>query len=101
LLTLTSKRIGETFSLSLEGELALETVDQFATFTAAVDPDVRKAVIDCTGLTFLDSTGTNALLQIVLQWKRAGREVHVCHLSEDLHEMLDILGFFELLGESA
>lgn len=87
----------DVFRITPEGDLAMETVDQFNDVVGHSSPATRRIELDCRSLAFVDSTGVNALLQAVLQWRKAQFEVRVTNLSEEIREMLEILGFFEVL----
>lgn len=84
--------------LRLVGELAIESVEAFEASTRALEPGELKVVLDCQELLFIDSTGTNALLMTALRWRREGRMVAIVNLNEEIQEMLDLLGFFEVLA---
>lgn len=98
MLSLRHTQSGSIFTLAIAGELALETVDDLPPAVAARSPETTRVVLDCSQLVFADSTGVNALLQVSLGLKRLAIAVDVVHLNSDLKEMLDILGFFEVLG---
>jgi len=97
MLSLRHTQSGNVFTLAIAGELALETVDGLQRALTARSPDTNRVILDCEKLLFADSTGVNALLQAALALKRFTIRVDVVHLSDDLKEMLDILGFFEVL----
>lgn len=99
MLNVKSTGTDECVTYGITGELALESVDVFTKATALTLPGTRRVVLDCEGLTFVDSTGVNALLKAVLAWKRGQIEVEIHSLGEDLREMLEVLGFFEVLRE--
>lgn len=88
-----------TFGIS--GELALESVDLFTAATTITLPGTRCIILDCEELTFIDSTGVNALLRAALSWKQSRLQVEILSLHEDIREMLDVLGFFEALDQPA
>jgi anti-anti-sigma factor len=95
------KRADGVLMVSIEGELALESADDFVDACSKLPPGTFRVVFDCAALTFLDSTGANALLQVALRWMESGVEVHLENLAGDLREMLDVLGFFDLLSPQA
>jgi anti-anti-sigma factor len=100
MLNVTREQLGDGCRLHIEGELALETVDQLSRAVEQIG-DRSPLYLDCRGLSFIDSTGVNALLQAALRWVQRGLEVHVENLSQELYEMLEMLGFFEVLGQYA
>jgi len=99
MLKLTAQHQGDLLSLGMEGELALESVEEFLAAVSQYTPQVQRLQLDCRGLVFVDSTGMNALLQVVLRWRRAQVQIQVVNLADDLHDMLDILGFFDVLAQ--
>jgi anti-anti-sigma factor len=99
MLTITVERVDDRAVLRLDGDLALETVDQLVDTVRQLTPLPGSVEVDCLGLRFVDSTGVNALLQAVLGWKQKGASVSLVRLGEEIREMLDLLGFFEVLEE--
>lgn len=99
MLTLTSTQDDAVLTLNVSGELALETGESFGRAIQQLPSDIRSVRVNCEELTFIDSTGVNALLQAALRWHKAGVDVHVERLSEELRDMLTVLGFFEVLDE--
>lgn len=87
-----------TLRIVLRGELAMDTVEALLAFSdSTVSPTVDHAVFECSGLSFIDSTGVSALLQAALRLREAGVDTRVDNLDEEIREMLDIMGFFEIL----
>lgn len=99
MLIITAERLDNRAVLRFDGDLALETVDQLTDVVGQLTPLPRFVEIDCLALRFVDSTGVNTLLQVVLGWKQQGASVSLVRLGEEIHEMLDLLGFFEVLEE--
>lgn len=99
MLEVTGVQKNDIFTVSIHGELALESIRQFTAATGKIPPGIQRVEVDCQALTFVDSTGLNALLQTVLRWQGMNLHVDVVNLAEDLREMLDILGFFDVLAE--
>ncbi|MFZ5826411.1 MAG: STAS domain-containing protein [Bacillota bacterium] len=85
--------------LRIQGELAAETVERFEA-AAGAPPSGGRLVVDCQGLSFIDSTGTNALLLALLRWRRDGRSVELTNLADEIYEMFEWLGVFEALDAS-
>lgn len=99
MLKLTCRDAGERVTIAVDGELAIETVDAFESGTAQLSAPGRPVDLDCSALSFVDSTGVNALLKVALRWRNAGIVFTISNLSSDLKEMLGVLGFFEVVGE--
>lgn len=99
MLIIMTERLDDRAVLRIDGDLALETVDQLVATVRQLTPLPRFVEVDCLGLRFVDSTGVNALLQAVLGWKQKGASVSVVQMGAEIREMLDLLGFFEVLAE--
>jgi len=100
MLGISHTQCGDQFTVALNGELALDTVEAFHDVMDRRAPQTEQVVFDCAGLFFADSTGVNALLQAALRLKRRGVAAEVVNLNDDLREMLDVTGFFEVLGSA-
>lgn len=98
MLRVTAAANEPVLSLVLQGELALETVPELEAAIAAIPEMPGQVEIDCSDLTFIDSTGVSALLQVGLHFRHNGSGVRFGNLRPDLHEMLDMMGFFDILG---
>jgi anti-sigma B factor antagonist len=55
-------------------------------------------VVDCAELSFLDSSGVDALLRIGRMLRDERRRLHLVHLSDTPRRVVDILGLGETLG---
>jgi len=97
LLRVTAAAHEPALSLVLAGELALETVPELEAALAAIPARPTQVEIDCSDLTFIDSTGVSALLQAGLHFRQNGSGVRFGNLRPELREMLDVMGFFEIL----
>jgi|GEM_PF-2172917 len=101
MLNLCCIEAADRLTIQVNGELAIETVEQFETATAGRAAIGRSIELDCRCLSFIDSTGVSALMKAVLGWQSAGLSVTISNLSNDLNEMLGVLGFFEVIGGPA
>ncbi|HYG57212.1 MAG TPA: STAS domain-containing protein [Symbiobacteriaceae bacterium] len=90
---------GDLLTIKIEGELALETTGQFQAMTQHIRPEVRRVELDCRALSFIDSTGVNALLKVVLQLMQTHEKVDITNMADELEEMLSVMGFFEVLAD--
>lgn len=98
MLSVTTDLDRATLHLTLRGELAMDTVEAFLAATReAAASTVHEAIFDCNGLTFIDSTGVSALLQAGLRLRQAGIGIRVENLDEEIKDMLEVMGFFEIL----
>jgi len=74
-----TERSGTTVSLQLFGELDLATAPRLETEIASVcaGGDVHRVIFDLRNLTFLDSTGLNAIIRLDKAARDEGFEVAV------------------------
>jgi len=85
--------------LRVAGELDLSTVPEFKTFYEKHKPINGLIVFDLAGLEFVDSTGVGSLLAIWKDLNQNQQPFSVCNLSEDVYEVLDVMGVPAFLGE--
>jgi len=57
-------------------------------------------VVDCTEMTFIDSTGVHVLLEIEMALKALGRTMLVANIQPAPLRVLEILGLTSLLRDS-
>lgn len=93
-------QIGDETEVRIRGELAIETLDHLGSLAEAMSNGTKRVVLNLAELSFVDSTGVNALLQSVLLFQSWGLPVRIENLRADLAEMLEVLGFFEVLEEN-
>jgi len=81
--------------LRLNGKLSLETVHSFVT---QLRPDPTPAmVLDMSGVTFLDSAGVGALVQLFVHRKSAGRKFALVALTPQGVAVMQVSGLVKLL----
>ncbi|MCU1497688.1 MAG: spoIIAA [Acidimicrobiales bacterium] len=85
----------------LVGEVDMETSVMLARVVSeAIDTGAPKILLDCEGLTYLDSTGIGVLVQAWNQMKdRATMPVVVSNLQPAIRRVLDVCGVSELVVE--
>ncbi|MFJ4717349.1 STAS domain-containing protein [Streptomyces sp. NPDC088785] len=100
LLLITSSRTGDVLTLYVSGHLDYDTSDDFTRKTAvelARHPDVRKVVVDCVGLTGVDSMGLSTLLGLRRRTDTAGAALVLARRPLRLNRMLEITGTLDHL----
>jgi anti-anti-sigma factor len=85
--------------LKVAGELDLSTVPEFKAFYEKHKPINGLIVFDMTGLEFVDSTGVGSLLAIWKDLNQSQQPFSVCNLSDDVYEVLEVMGVPDFLGE--
>src|SRR5271155_891313 len=81
--------------LRLNGKLSLETVNSFVT---QLRPEPRSIlVLDMSGVTFLDSAGVGALVQLFVHRKSAGKKFALAALTPQGVAVMQVAGLVKLL----
>jgi anti-anti-sigma factor len=81
--------------LRLNGKLSLETVNSFVT---KLRPEPSPTlVLDMSGVTFLDSAGVGALVQLFVHRKSAGRKFALAALTPQGIAVMQVSGLIKLL----
>ncbi len=75
---------------SLKGELTIDTADQLKKELSALSAPPRSVIINCTGLTYLDSTGIATILGLAKTLEEAAAKMFLCCLSPKLRTVLRI-----------
>jgi anti-anti-sigma factor len=79
----------------LEGKLSLETVSNFLKVMRA-EP-AAKLVLDMSGLSFVDSAGVGALVQLFVHRRNAGQGFALAALSKQGVAVMQVSGLLKLL----
>src|SRR5271163_4211713 len=81
--------------LRLNGKVSLETVNSFI---AQLRPEPSPVlVLDMSGVTFLDSAGVGALVQLFVHRKSAGRKFALAALTSQGVAVMQVSGLIRLL----
>ena len=62
--------------------------------------DSDLVVCDVGGLTDQDGAAVDGLARLQLTARRLGREVRLCHASDELHSLLALVGLCDVVGPS-
>ena len=92
---------GEVPVIHLEGEIDLDSVE---TFRWVVDDAVRGAtqvILDFTGVTFIDSSGTGLLVRSCLDFKARGIVLKLYNIPPVVDDVFTMLKVRTLVGEQA
>jgi anti-anti-sigma factor len=91
-------RYGAVETLYVSGELDIATKRVFErAVRRALDGQGGEFFIDLSGLTFMDSSGANALLAMYQRIKSIGRRLVVISPSPQVHRVLETLGLEQVL----
>src|SRR5271155_694382 len=81
--------------LRLNGKLSLETVNSFVT-QLRPEPSAT-LILDMSGVTFLDSAGVGALVQLFVHRKSGGRKFALVALPSQVFAVMQVSGLVKLL----
>jgi anti-anti-sigma factor len=79
----------------LEGKLSLESVNMFLQ-TMRPDP-AAYLILDMSGVTFLDSAGVGALVQLFVHRRNTGRNFALAALTPQGNAVMQVSGLLKLL----
>lgn len=83
----------------LSGEIDIASLPPIEeAFTAAAVAEVRRMVVDLTGVDFIGVSGINALVRAANGARDGGRDFRVVGASAHLRELCDLLGVAGVLG---
>jgi len=81
--------------LRLNGKLSLETVNRFVTQLRPEPSSIL--VLDMSGVTFLDSAGVGALVQLFVHRRSAGKKFALAALTPQGVAVMQVAGLVKLL----
>jgi anti-sigma B factor antagonist len=84
------------------GEIDMSNTQELTAACAAlVDGDGVTLEIDLEGLTYLDSSGIGALVELLRAFESRGGNVHIVNPSGIVRRVLELSGLLPLLGDQA
>ncbi len=89
----------DSVRILLDGELDMATVDSFRTFLDDLhyEPGVH-VVFDIGALTFMDSSGLNALMETLRKLRLVGGDMAIMQPTPAVQRLLDISGLADVDG---
>jgi anti-anti-sigma factor len=101
-LGIKSGRRGDDHVLALDGELEMANVAALESELSQVEAtDCRQIVLDLRGLSFLDSTGVNQLMQAHARAEASGRKIALLVDGGPVHRVLEVSGALSILPTQA
>ena len=93
-------RVDGIVVLMVEGDVDVSTA---ATLGTALDEigSNQHVVVDCSGVTFMDSTGLDVLLVQSKRMRHSGGWLHVRHASQPVLRIVHVAGLGELIEPEA
>ncbi len=88
---------GTTLVLTVSGRLSSAVADVFEHQIAqALDHKPLVLLVDFSGLEFITSAGLRILILALKRAKAEGRQIHLCGLSEPVHEVFQVSGLVQI-----
>ena len=92
---------GEIPVIHLEGEIDLDSVETFRWVISDAIRGASEAVVDFTGVTFIDSSGTGLLVRFCLDYKAQGVQLRLRNLPPVVDDVFSMLKVRALVGDDA
>jgi len=93
----TSESSGTTLILTVAGRLSSAMADVFEHQVGlALDHKPAVLLVDFAGLEFITSAGLRILILALKRAKAEGRQIHLCGLSEPVHEVFEVSGLVQI-----
>lgn len=97
----TARRVADRLVLTVAGEVDLAAYPRFESEVALAWDGLTDLVVDCSGVTFLDSMGLRVLVHAMQRAADNGRSVHLAAPSRPVLRVLDLAGVRGLFPEVA
>ncbi len=92
-LAVTKDASTEATRIHISGEIDLYVAPDFKKdLYEAVGEGDSDVVLDCEGLTYIDSTGLGILLGALKRVRVNQHDVHICHLKDNIRKLFRITG---------
>ena len=76
---------------TLEGEININTSPELRKkFTQVIEANEKKVLIDCAGVSYLDSSGLATLIEILQRLKKINGKLRFCNINEKVKNILEI-----------
>ena len=92
---------GEIPVIYLEGEIDLDSVETFRWVVSDAMRGVSQVVVDFTGVTFIDSSGTGLLVRFCLDYKAQGVQLQLRNIPPVVDDVFTMLKVRTLVGDEA
>jgi anti-anti-sigma factor len=98
MLTIHSELKGTSYSVQLEGELDIATVDTVNEHIDLMEQvQYSSILIDFTKLVFIDSTGIGAILRVIYLARDKGFSVKLEGMNSNINEIFETVGVMRVL----
>jgi anti-anti-sigma factor len=97
-LQITERATATGIVLELVGSLDADTAADFtARLDAVLDHGRGDVELHMAGIRFVSSLGIGSLICAFGDFQRAGRDLHITHLTPELHQMLEMLHLLDYI----
>jgi anti-sigma B factor antagonist len=99
MITFDTSRAEDALVLAVSGEVDLDTADKLREAVLDTFSEHPKSVrVDLTGVSFLNSSGLNALLAGLKRAEEDGIPYAVVNAQPDVHKVIEMVGLADVLG---
>ena len=97
----TRVETGEIPVVYLEGEIDLDSVETFRWVMSDAVQGASQAIVDFSGVTFIDSSGTGLLVRFCLDYKARGVQLWLRNIPAVVDDVFSMLKVRTLVGDEA
>lgn len=96
-MTITEKEVNGISVIQIEGKLDINTFDILESkLNSLIERGIKKLLVDCTGLTFISSTGLRILIMAQKKLSAVGGVIGLFGLNETTRKIFDITVYDKL-----
>ncbi|HPI38138.1 MAG TPA: STAS domain-containing protein [Ignavibacteriaceae bacterium] len=96
-MTITEKEVNGISVIQIEGKLDINTFDILENkLNGLLEKGIKKLLVDCTGLTFISSTGLRILIMAQKKLSAVGGVIGLFGLNETTRKIFDITVYDKL-----
>ncbi|MCF7916645.1 MAG: STAS domain-containing protein [Candidatus Omnitrophica bacterium] len=76
---------------SVSGEINIDTSPELRkAFDQYIGQGIKKVIIDCQNLTYIDSSGLATLIELLQRLKKEGGELKICNLADKVKSVFEV-----------
>ncbi|MFF9394983.1 STAS domain-containing protein [Streptomyces griseoluteus] len=96
-LTVVTQQFTDRTVITVAGEIDLHTCPVLMDATSVIPPDGKALHLEMSGVSFMDSSGLNLLLQLHLRFLAEGRQLVIAGLQGQPTQVLLLTGAYDVL----
>ncbi len=86
----------------IRGKVAPTTVLRFEEeVNALFDQGTRHIIFDCSGLEYMNSTGTGLMVKLMDKFEAAGGTMQMVNIPKNIRDLMDVLGLLDVFKVKA